>query len=129
MKCLLLLFSAVSPFPVDHVVHCDVIELNHFYQPSSGDIILVQWLFWDINKRSNAKQNVAWRIHKDGRHVLRKIPGGWELSTRDSDGKHFYVQAPDYRESWTPHDPEVNNRKIWPREYRRELTVKSVMGP
>jgi hypothetical protein len=125
--CLLLCGSGEPP-PADNVVYCDVVELNHYYQPDNAATILVQWLMWDRDPRSNSYMIVAWRVHGKGhdRFQLRKRDGGSELAIRDSEGSCFFVRAPEFRETWTPYDPEVANRKSWPVAHRRGLKIKSV---
>ncbi len=113
------------PQPVDHVVQVDVIELNHLLQPCDGSVILEQWVLWDRCKRTNQYRVVAWKMYSDGVVRLRKRPGGWELHLRNNKGKHWYVRAPEFRETFTFKDPEVANRKEWPIDWRRGLKVIS----
>ena len=99
----------------------DLIEVNHFYD-EKGKLYLEQLIFYDWSGPDSRFHVRDWR--------LLKTPGQWPV--RDwrkgtyrciwyDGGVLREVEAKDFRETWTQHDPEVTNRKYLPRSSRRAL--------
>lgn len=115
MLIALLLLSA-NP-PVDIRTTCvDTIERNTVYCDQTGRVMLEQWIFWDHARRRS--RCVAWRPHRG--EVAERTPAGWRLLWSDQ-GTLREVRAVSYQRTWTPTDPEVEDRGWWPQEWRRGL--------
>lgn len=99
---------------------CDSIELNHFYD-GAGRPVFDQVIFWQGDRVR------AWRLWKSPEQTPRRRPGGFAVTWFDGD-RLREVRALSYRESWTQHDPELEDRDLLPAHERRGLTGESVRG-
>ena len=89
---------------------CDLVEINH-YMPECGNGF-VQLIAWDWSPdycRWHAQQ---WLIVRDWQRVGVVVIG-------EGDGTSVRVSARLFRETWTQHDPERENQKLFPINERR----------
>jgi len=128
----------------------DVIEVNHVLD-GNGSLVFDQVIFWRWRPLESHYRVVGWRMLRNVREeppikqmraepkcwkppkwkgghatpIRRHDRGGWWLSQwRDEKDRVFReVAAPMYRETWTLHDPEVDDRK-WLPDNRREGLAK-----
>ena len=117
---------ALTMLPVEGVIddRCDVIEINSLYD-GEGGLVFQQIIFWDWGGRTG-RRVVAWRLWKDPTKTpTRKHTGEWEVVWQD--GKVLRrVTACCFRRTWTQFDPELADRKNFPRDKRRGLTNPTV---
>lgn len=90
--------------------HCDMVEINH-YVPDGGNGF-VQVIAWDWSpdyRRWHAQQ---WLILAD-----------WsrrgDVVSCTGDGVDVRIRSQLFRETWTTADPERENQKTFPIEFRR----------
>lgn len=103
----------------------DVAEVNHFYD-HDGRHVFDQLIFWDMSA-DGGERVVAWRLIKDGSPLPQRDwrHGGYYVLWRDERNateRYQRVQAVGVRETWTQHDPELQDREALPVERRRELS-------
>lgn len=114
MAVLLLLIGILPPQDVaeDRV---DAIEHNHFYD-DQGREVFTQVIFWD------GCEVVAWRLWRNDLQTPWRDwrRGGYVMIWNDADRLRV-VRAPAMRETWTQHDPELENRERCPPHLRRGL--------
>lgn len=101
MAKLLLLIWLVSAPLTDIMASVDVAEVNTFGGQGSCQVIL-----WDWSDEHSCFVVVAWKLVKTDEEVDREL--------RKIAYRHF-------RETWTIHDPEVDNREIVPPHKRRKI--------
>lgn len=98
----------------------DAIELNHYFD-DRGEHVFDQIILWTWDDKQNAFKVDAWRLWKTDRGPTRRFDGGWELIWYDSDVLRR-VEAKVFWETWTQRDREMDDRRLHPKEHRRELT-------
>ncbi len=144
-----LLFACVA-IPRIHNIRdiVDVIEVNHVVGPR-GALVLDQVIFWRWVSRESHYRVVAWRhlrgvreyapkqveVPPDGWKPLpqwngghatpirRRDRGGWWVSQWKDEKDRCWreVAAPMFRETWTLHDPEIDDREFLPKDQRKGL--------
>lgn len=112
---LLLCLITFNPTIVNNV---DIIEINHYFGPDNKEII-VQMIFWDWDWDLDNFVVRDWRIHKFARPARQR--GRYMVQWFDRK-KPRRVYANQCIETWTYFDPEVANREILPRHYRKGLS-------
>ncbi|HEX5102398.1 MAG TPA: hypothetical protein VFV87_01210, partial [Pirellulaceae bacterium] len=131
MMVLVLLLLSILPRPGASRETCDVIELNHFYN-ELGQPVFDQILFWEW---SGSRYDVrAWRLVQQPEQLPRRDWRGGGFVALWSDGPALQptatpplrevfreVHAPSFRETWTQHDPELEERQFLPVQLRRGL--------
>lgn len=119
----LLLLAALAVIPRAPVAadKVDLLEINHYYD-DNGREVFTQAILYDWCDAECRHQVRAWRLLKDT--AARPLPdrnrGGYFVIWADGDTLRR-VAAEYTRETWTQHDPELNERSILPRENRKEL--------
>jgi hypothetical protein len=123
MAALLLLFCfALQPneeVALEETV--DLIEVNHFYDDEAR-LVFDQAIFYDWSCYSNRYQVKAWRLLKDRSQIptYNYQTGLYECIWMD--GKLLRrIKCKIVRESWTQEDPEIQERLLLPKEYRKGL--------
>jgi hypothetical protein len=101
----------------------DMVEVNHFYD-DHGELVFDQLIFYDWCERANRFQVRAWRLLKATAQRPQRNwnGGGFVIVWHDGDLLRR-VEAQVFRETWTQHDPEMDERSILAKEKRRELTA------
>ena len=114
MIWLLLLASILprGPEPTD----VDLIELNHVHD-DEGRERFTQAIFWDWDDYESRFVVVDWRMVKQS--VMWPRRDGMEFRQAG-----VAVRARHWRETWTQHDPEVEDRARWPVTARRRIRDK-----
>ena len=122
---ILLLWCHVDPVTIRHV-QVDVIELNRVFKQNAQTGVMEktfeQWIFWEWNqlrsdffvrdwRQLNKKQALPIFDHK------RKM---WFLTFKDRN-TWIIITSISFLETWTDFDPEAENRKVHPVEWRRKL--------
>ena len=101
---------------------CDLVELNHFYD-EHGRSVFDQVIFYDWSESEARHQVRAWRLVKHPAQIPQRCwqnGGGWVVCWYDGELLR-YIRAAAFRETWTQHDPELEERAWLPKERRREL--------
>lgn len=103
--------------PVEDTV--DTMEVNHYYD-SQGSEVFTQVIFWEWC--DDEFRVVAWRLQKHTSQIpLRDYSaGGWVAIWYDGD-TFRRVRSKVFRETWTQHDRELEQRHILPADMRRGL--------
>ena len=101
--------------------HVDLIELHHSYD-DVGRHVFDQLVFYQWSEARKSYRVIAWRMVKRDEQLPVRIwrPRGYRCIWQD-DGIMREVWAPLYRETWSQHDPERANRKVFPEASRPEL--------
>lgn len=104
----------------------DLIEINHYYD-QRGKLVLEQVIFWEWSDERCAFSVVAWKLLKSPHQRPRRNykQGGYTTTwlDRTNRGKTLRrVRAKYTRETWTLHDPEVQDREFLPKQLRRGLS-------
>lgn len=99
----------------------DLIELNHFID-QEGREVFQQVLFYDWSDEHKRHVVRAWRLVKSEAQLPRRhwSPAQFQCVWHD-DGLLRQISAPAYRETWTQHDPERENRKLLAEDERVPL--------
>lgn len=110
--------------------HCDLIELNHFYD-ARGSIVYDQVIFWEL--MGNRKYKVMdWMLvnNKDNDFDGADYPVKTNniyichcLKTINSKKIHFLVRSDNFRESWSQEDPERIDKKFHSEDERNLIFV------
>ena len=117
---LLLLLIAVLPHDDVDDDRVDIIEVNHFYD-EAGRPVFDQVIFWHWH--DDGSQHVrAWRLWKTpSQNPWRdRRYGGWVSIWLDGDRLRS-IRGQSLRETWTQHDPELDDRQFFPAHLRRGL--------
>ena len=112
---LVLLLLILFDLPLDRV---DVIERNHVHD-ADGKRTFTQLILWRVCPGDDRERVVAWRMEHCERSIWRHS-GEWRILWEP--GRE--VSGTSFRESFTPFDPELDDRKKWPSELRRGLRTK-----
>jgi len=108
----------------------DLIEVNHFYD-DQGRLVFDQVIYYDWCHHTNRFQVRDWRLLKNNNQIpLRNWRDGgysseWE-DFKQRDGLRR-VKSTSVRETWTQHDPELNERAFLAQEKRAEL--QKILAP
>ena len=114
----------------------DVIELNHFYD-GDGRPVFDQVIFWQWHADEDAYRVRAWRLWKTpaqtpwrdwGSHSVGGLRGGYVTAWFDGDRLRV-VRATSFRETWTQHDPELEDREFLPVHERPGLAGERNVPP
>jgi hypothetical protein len=107
----------------------DLIELNHFYD-EHGRLVFDQVIFYDWSA-ADARYNVrAWRLVKNPAQLPERDWATGRYRAIWQEGEQLRdILAPSFRETWTQHDPEVDEREYLPKERRKELRTVKVSRP
>src|SRR3989344_3912670 len=117
---------ALNEFPQKREITDDVdlIEINHFYD-DQGRLVFDQVIYYDWCYKVHRYQVRDWRLLKNPTQIpLRDWRNGgycseWEdFKQRDALRR---VRSDSVRETWTQHDPELDEREILELDKRREL--------
>ncbi len=115
-----LLLFAVVPLEIPIHEHFDSVELHHFYT-ERGEHLWDQVIWREWNRAECRFEIVDFRMTKKG-YAPRRNPDTqrYEAIWHDN-GVMRKVTADSFRESWLQHDPEVEERRVFPKELRKEL--------
>lgn len=117
----LLLLIAIVPHETIASERVDLIEVNHFFD-GCGRQAFDQAIFWDWCPGDCRFHVRDWRMLKKPSQCPRFDHGTEDAFMLWQDGEVLReVRANNYRESWTQHDPELDERRIIPQERRRGL--------
>lgn len=121
MIFLLLLIASISQEQTT-VDHCDLLEINHYY--NDDRLVFTQYIFYEWDERNARHQVMGWRIESAMKGVA--VNRDWKndryyVAWREND-KIREVWASLFTETWTTFDPELLERDYLPRERRRGLT-------
>ena len=117
---------ALNEFPRKREItdEVDLIEINHFYD-DQGRLVFDQVIYYDWCYKVHRYQVRDWRLLKNPTQIpLRDWRNGgycseWEdFKQRDALRR---VRSDSVRETWTQHDPELDEREILELDKRREL--------
>ena len=115
--------AAMGTLPLDLVSRdaADVIELNHFFD-GDGRPVFDQVIFWQWHAEEGTFRVRAWRLWKTPAQTPWRdwLGGGYVMAWFDGDRLRV-VRATSLRETWTQHDPELDDRQFFPVHERRGL--------
>jgi len=134
--CFLVLLVALSDDRPELIARCEVdwIECNHYYD-QFGKLVFKQLIFWEyryVGEKPNGHKGIwyewqdvviAWRIVRRWPQPYRRA-NSWRIfwvDDKQTEQTLRRVSAHSIVQTWTQHDPEVLNRKVWPRSKRRGL--------
>ena len=107
--------------------HFDLLELNHFCDPITGELACTQLIFldWDAEYRRHNAHGFA-LIEDEHNYPQKKADGKWywrakPSRTVDMDLRAWIVTGDSFRETWTTEDPERKNKKLFDEKHRRRL--------
>ena len=113
---LILLLLLIVPREDVVETRVDFVELNHFHCEESGKLIFTQRIWW--NYEQGQPIVVAWRMEKNEWRGVQT-----DMLFHDGDTLRR-VRAGFAIETWTTYDPELRNREVLAKEFRRELGRK-----
>jgi hypothetical protein len=94
----------------------DLVELNHYRSVHSAHFDQLIFYTWDAQYRRHNVEH--WVIVEDGHTPMRSGPR-WVVVIK---GQRVYAKL--YRETWTTHDPERENKKVFDESLRRGLAPR-----
>ena len=98
-----------------------VIEINHRYD-DQGRHCYDQMILWDWNAQYRRHHVAAWFLIDPARHEMpRKVGDMWYFTIPKLDGPQVKIKSKIRRETWTEHDPEREDKKLFDEKYRRGL--------
>ncbi len=115
-----IILLAIAPRGEAPQTHVDLIELNHVYDTDDGHISFEQWIFWDWWPSKRRYVCVAWRHYREQDKLL---PGKLWVLVRNEDGV-IRITANAVIETWTPNDPELDDRDRFEPGLRRGLRTR-----
>jgi hypothetical protein len=95
----------------------DLVELNHYYK--DGKLDFDQIIFYDYSFQYR-RWHVQGYLLVDGIepvHPPYRVGGKWKVRT----SKGVVRWGRMFRETWTTHDPERENKRVFEEKYRRGL--------
>lgn len=99
----------------------DLIELHHSYD-EVGRHVFDQLVFYDWSEEHAQYRVIAWRmVKRDSQLPVRNWRTHEYRCVWQDDGVLRDVRAPLYRETWSQHDPERANRRLFPEASRPDL--------
>ena len=106
----------------------DLIELHHSYD-DVGRHVFDQIVFYEWSDERQNYRVIAWRMVKRDEQLPVRTwnPRGYRCIWQD-EGILREVWSPLFRETWSQHDPERANRKLFPEASRPELAQPSALG-
>jgi hypothetical protein len=121
MQALALILLSIVPQPEVVRGSVDRMELNHFYN-EEGWYMWTQLIFWDWDKDLARHSVTTYRMVRvpSMRPTRDHKRGGW-VSIWDDEGVIRVVRSKDFAETWSQHDPEVDDREVLPQQFRRQL--------
>lgn len=117
MNLFLLLILPHEPTTIRERV--DMLELNHVQCPQTGRETLTQLIYWRWDSTACRYHVTAWRMFRNGDRFGRD--GREWVDAREDGPVRRIVTAPFLRETWTFHDPEIEDRSLVPADARRGL--------
>lgn len=127
----LLAVAVIGALPLDLVTTdaADVVELNHFYD-GDGRPVFDQVIFWQWHADEGAYHVCAWRLWKLPSQTPWRdwFAGGYVTAWFDGERLRV-VRAHSLRETWTQHDPELEDRQLLPAHERRGLRGERILLP
>lgn len=126
----LILSLPISPVKADHVA---IIELNHVHN-DDAEPRFDQLIFWEFRRSVPLDGDgptwsyhvIAWRIVEAEDYRLRKEQSRWVLTLWDRETDESrqlrIIRAVSFRETWTNHDREIEQRTRLHQDYRRGLS-------
>lgn len=124
MNPILLILATLSVVPHEVAIcdRVDVIEVNHYYD-GNGELVFDQLIFYAWCNTQCRFQVVAWRyLVPPMKSPARDWPRREYVALWHEDLALRRVNSSSIRETWTQHDPEIQERSIFPMEDRRQLT-------
>lgn len=117
---LLVLLAEIPREPETLVDHVDRIELNHVQSIWDGSETLCQVIYWRWSVEDRCYHVAAWRTSTSATARFKRDGREW-VETREDGLVRREIRSPQFRETWTLHDPELEDRKTYPPELRRGL--------
>jgi hypothetical protein len=126
MTSLLLAIVLTYKIEPEYVIqeHIDLIEINRVYTRDTGEARLHQYIFWEFSYYLSDFRVIDWRRYENVKinprydHKQKK----WFLRWWDKKDKVIReIWATSFVETKTYVDREVQNHKIWPKEFQRGL--------
>jgi len=93
---------------------CDLVEINHCHG-ADGEHQFTQLIAWDYSPEYGRFDAQAWLMVES----FDRLPMSVVVSTRD--GQRSCVRCKYFRETWTRHDPERENAKLFNPSMRRKV--------
>jgi hypothetical protein len=112
---LAVLLLCVIPLDEPATFECEWIELNHVYD-GCGNHTLSQWIFWDW---TGYRKQVADWCHAGSTKSFRR--GNSLLLFSHYKSRFIRVRCREITETWTQHDPEIEDREFFPEVMRRGI--------
>jgi hypothetical protein len=126
VKSLLLCLILVLGSSKDKAYHCDMLELNHFYDLDSNHIFdqVILWKWYDPECEYHVSE--YYMLNLDMSAEINKKPqknysSGLYEAWRGVDK----IIAPNFRESWTQTDPERNDKH----KLDERLRIRTIPSP
>lgn len=122
LAILLLLIVSISQETtiVDHV---DRLEINHVHCPHTGRELVCQVIYWRWHVEDRRFHVAAWRLSTSATARFKRDGREW-VETREDGPVRREIRSPQFRETWTFGDPELEDRKTYPPELRRGLRAR-----
>lgn len=108
------LSSSVTAATAAAVASCGLVEINH-RMDADGKQCFVQAIAWDWFGSESTWHAQGWVMVDD----WRRDSDGVTIWT--GSGERIKVHCKFFRETWTVHDPEVEDRNKFPCKYRRKV--------
>jgi hypothetical protein len=121
---LIMVTIAIGAQPTSDVTYdkVDLTEINHYYD-EHGRLVFDQIIFHDWISKNSEYRVVAWRMLKSDTQIpVRRSKYNDFISTWYDGDLLRKVISKTCMETWTQYDPELEERKIFPKEKRRELS-------
>lgn len=95
---------------------CDLVELNHRHDEKTGEHQFTQLIAWDWSPEYNRFDAQGWALVTDWKRNANDVVVDVMMTPRI-----IRLRCDYYRETWTQHDPEVENQKLFPTGKRRKV--------
>lgn len=100
----------------ESVGYCDLVEVNHRHDPTNGSLQFTQVIAWDWSPEYGRFDAQSWALISD----WKRTETGVVVDVLGTDHV-LRTRCRYYRETWTNHDPERENTKVFPDKFRRKV--------
>jgi len=111
--------------------HCDLVELNHFFD-AQGRNVYDQVIFYEWSAEHSVYHVRSWLIVEDSSRLPRRNYSNnlYHIRYTERESKiERLITSTHFRESWTHFDPERDNKRLLDERLRHGLIKRIVRVP
>lgn len=114
--CLMMILGGGGAVP-----HYQMVELNHYQPDKSKPPCFSQLIIWEYSPEYRRWHAEGWVLVNDRPYSQTRVAGRHHFWFYAKDGKQCHITANRFRETVTAKDPERENNRLYPPEYRHSV--------